>query len=118
LLQNRPGPFPYKSCSIQCPPVNVSLRAVYAGLLAKKPARELHRPSDRHLSAKLVRTLCGYRVSRGQPNGILRSYSLFSRPELLLFLPSSSSVVPHEAEWTPFQTHYFSENLVAQGIKL
>jgi hypothetical protein len=24
---------------------------------------------------------------------------------------------PHEAEWTPFQTHYFSENLVAQGIE-
>jgi hypothetical protein len=22
----------------------------------------------------------------------------------------------HEAEWTPFQTHYFSENLVAPGI--
>jgi hypothetical protein len=21
----------------------------------------------------------------------------------------------HEAEWTPFQTHYFSENLVAPG---
>jgi hypothetical protein len=24
---------------------------------------------------------------------------------------------PYEAEWTPFQTHYFSENLVAPGIK-
>jgi hypothetical protein len=23
----------------------------------------------------------------------------------------------YEAEWTPFQTHYFSENLVALGIK-
>jgi hypothetical protein len=23
----------------------------------------------------------------------------------------------HEAEWTPFQTHYFSENLVVPGIK-
>jgi hypothetical protein len=23
----------------------------------------------------------------------------------------------HEAEWTPFQTHYFSENLVAPGIE-
>jgi hypothetical protein len=22
-------------------------------------------------------------------------------------------VAPHEAEWTQFQTHYFSENLVA-----
>jgi hypothetical protein len=24
---------------------------------------------------------------------------------------------PHEAEWTPFQTHYFSENLVMPGIE-
>jgi hypothetical protein len=24
---------------------------------------------------------------------------------------------PHEAEWTPFQTHYFSKNLVAQEIE-
>jgi hypothetical protein len=23
----------------------------------------------------------------------------------------------HKAEWTPFQTHYFSENLVAPGIE-
>jgi hypothetical protein len=23
----------------------------------------------------------------------------------------------HEAEWTPFQTRYFSENLVAPGIE-
>jgi hypothetical protein len=23
----------------------------------------------------------------------------------------------NEAEWTPFQTHYFSENLVALGIE-
>jgi hypothetical protein len=23
----------------------------------------------------------------------------------------------HEAEWIPFQTHYFSENLVAPGIE-
>jgi hypothetical protein len=24
---------------------------------------------------------------------------------------------PHEAEWTPFQTHYFSENLLTPGIE-
>jgi hypothetical protein len=27
------------------------------------------------------------------------------------------SVGTHEAEWTPFQTHYFSENLVAPGME-
>jgi hypothetical protein len=25
--------------------------------------------------------------------------------------------VAHEAEWTPFQTHYFSGNLVSPGIE-
>jgi hypothetical protein len=29
----------------------------------------------------------------------------------------SIQVAPHEAEWTPFQTHYYSENLVALGIE-
>jgi hypothetical protein len=33
------------------------------------------------------------RVLRGQHNGSLRPYSRLSRPEPLLFLPSSSSVV-------------------------
>jgi hypothetical protein len=23
----------------------------------------------------------------------------------------------HKAEWTPFQTHYFSENVIAPGIE-
>jgi hypothetical protein len=36
---------------------------------------------------------CGEGVSRGQRHGSLLPYSRFSRPELLLFLPSSSSVV-------------------------
>jgi hypothetical protein len=27
-------------------------------------------------------------------------------------------IYPHEAEWTPFQTHCYSENLVAPGIEL
>jgi hypothetical protein len=40
--------------------------------------------SDRHFSAKLV--------PRGQRDGSLRPYSRFSRPESLLFLPSSSSI--------------------------
>jgi hypothetical protein len=26
-------------------------------------------------------------------------------------------VSPQEAEWTPFQTHYFSQNLVEPGIE-
>jgi MOSC domain-containing protein YiiM len=34
---------------------------------------------------------------------------LFSSKELLYWT--------QEVEWTPFQTHYFSENLVVQGIE-
>jgi hypothetical protein len=41
----------------------------------------------------------------------------FYKPQPLLFLSSSSSIGAHDAEWTPFQTHYFSEALVAPGIE-
>jgi hypothetical protein len=37
--------------------------------------------------------LCAQMVPRGQRDGSLRPYSRFSRPEPLLFLSSSSSVV-------------------------
>jgi hypothetical protein len=33
------------------------------------------------------------------------------------FLSSSSSFIFTRAEWTPFQTHCYSENLVAPGIE-
>jgi hypothetical protein len=45
---------------------------------------------------------CGYSVSSGQRNGYPRSYLLS---------------YTHEAEWTSFQTQYYSENLVAPGIE-
>jgi hypothetical protein len=56
-------------------------------------------------------------VPRGQRDGSLRPYSRLSRQEPLLYLPSSSSNCTLEAEWTPFQTHYFSENVVLPGIE-
>jgi hypothetical protein len=56
-------------------------------------ARELHQPSDRRLSAKLVSIFADRGESRGQRNGSSRPYSRFSRPEPLCFLPSSSSIV-------------------------
>jgi hypothetical protein len=58
-----------------------------------EPASELYRPSDRRLSTKLVPTFCGWRVTHGQRDASLRPYSGISRPELLLFLSNSSSVV-------------------------
>jgi hypothetical protein len=59
--------------------------------------------------------ICVQRAPYGQRDGSLRPYSRISRPEPLLFYPSSSSVVL--TEWTPFQTHYFSENLITPGIE-
>jgi hypothetical protein len=41
----------------------------------------------------------------------------FLDPESLLFHSSSSSVILNEVEWTPFETHYFSENLLDPGIE-
>jgi hypothetical protein len=41
----------------------------------------------------------------------------FLDPEPLLLHSSSSSVILTVAEWTPFQTHYFSENLVVPNIE-
>jgi hypothetical protein len=42
----------------------------------------------------------------------------FSKPEPLLFLSSSSTFILTTAEWTPFQTHSYSEHLAAPGIEL
>jgi hypothetical protein len=72
-----------------------------------------HSSSDRRLSAKLLPTFAERGMSRGQREGSLRPYSRISKQEPLFFLSSSSSIVLTR---TPFQTHYFSENLVAQRI--
>jgi hypothetical protein len=52
-------------------------------------------------------------VACGQSDGSLLPYSRLSILEPLLFLSSST----HEAEWSPFQTQHFSENVVAPGIE-
>jgi hypothetical protein len=44
---------------------------------------------------------------------IPRPYSQFSGPETLQVAPQ----LYYEAKWTPFQTDYFSENLVVPGIE-
>jgi hypothetical protein len=49
-------------------------------------------------------------VSARGPHGLL---SKFSRTQELLFHSSSSSFIPKRAELTSFQTHCYSENLVA-----
>jgi hypothetical protein len=49
-------------------------------------------------------------VSVTDPYG--RNLGFLYRSRLFFF-----QVPAHEAEWTPFQTHYFSENLVTTGIE-
>jgi hypothetical protein len=67
-------------------------------------------PSDRRLSAKLVPTFedrgC-HVVSVMEPYG--HNIGFLDRSHYFFF---------QVAEWTPFQTHYFSENLVAPGMEL
>jgi hypothetical protein len=64
-------------------------------------ASELYRSGDRSLSPKLVPSFAERAVSRIQRGGSLT--------ELLS--------CTHEVQWIPFQTHHFSENLVARGIE-
>jgi hypothetical protein len=48
-------------------------------------------------------------------------YSFFSRTSKIKFsvvLMKIDVAISHETERTTFQTHYFSENLVAPGIEL
>jgi hypothetical protein len=77
---------------------------------------ELYWLSDRRLSAKLVPTSAdrGFRVVRTADPHVC----------ILGFLDRSCyyffQTAPHlysEAEWIPFQTHYFSENMVASAIE-
>jgi hypothetical protein len=45
------------------------------------------------LVCRVSANVCKWRVLRGQHSGSLQPYSRISRPEPLLFLPSSSSVI-------------------------
>jgi hypothetical protein len=75
------------------------------------------RPSEHRLSAKLVSTFAdrGCHVVRvTDPHGRILG---FLHGSCYVFSQSSSSIVLTRLQWTLFQTHYFSENLVAQGIE-
>jgi hypothetical protein len=68
------------------------------------------------LSAKIVPTFTGQRVLGGQHNES-------PRPLISVFYTGAAISLkwllkyPYEAEWTLFQTHYFSENLIEPGIE-
>jgi hypothetical protein len=84
--------------------------------LWSESTNELYRPSDRRLSAKLMPTFAdrGCHVgSMTDPYSRILGFLGRSRYFSIKYLLSCT----HEAEWTPFQTHYFSENLVLLGIE-
>jgi hypothetical protein len=72
-------------------------------------------PTERPpLVGEVSANFCGLRVSRGQLNGSPRPYSRFCRPEPLLFLSSSSSVVLTRLSGHRYKT-YFSEKYDSAG---
>jgi hypothetical protein len=73
------------------PRTNETGRRQKANTVAR--ARQRTVPRDRCLLAKLAPTFADWRVPRGQRDGSLRPYLRLSRPESILFLPSSSVVV-------------------------
>jgi hypothetical protein len=78
-------------------------------------ASELCRPSDRRLSAKWLPTFADkgcHVISVTDPYGRILGFLDRSRYFSIKYLLSCT----HEAEWTPFQTHYFFF-LVVPGIE-
>jgi hypothetical protein len=75
-------------------------------------ASELYGPSDRRLSTFAVRG-----VSCGHRGGSLLPYSPVSRPEPLLSLPCSSSVVLARLSGPRSRPTASQENLVVAGIE-
>jgi hypothetical protein len=55
-------------------------------------------------------------VSRGQSGGLPTVVNL-SFLDRSRYFPFKYLIYPHEAEWTPFQTHSYAKNLVAPGMQ-
>jgi hypothetical protein len=68
-------------------------------------------PTERPpLVSEVSANFCGERGVAWSAQRIPKAVNLgFLKPELLIYT--------HEAEWTPFQTHYYSENLAAPRIE-
>jgi hypothetical protein len=64
-----------------------------------------------------VPTFVDRRVSHGQRGGTLTAVNLSFLDRSHYFFFQVALIYPHEAEWTPFETHYYSENLVAPGVE-
>jgi hypothetical protein len=56
-------------------------------------------------------------MSRGQRGGSPTVVNLSFLDRSRYFSFKNLLIYPHEAEWTPFQTHCYTENLVAPRIE-
>jgi hypothetical protein len=65
----------------------------------------------------LVPTFVDRGVSRSRCGGSLTVVNLSFLDRSRYFFSSSASLIFTRAEWTPFQTYCYSENLVAPGIE-
>jgi hypothetical protein len=65
---------------------------------------------------KLVPTFVDRGMSRGQRGGSPTAVNLSFLDQSRYFLSSISSFILTRADWTPFQTHCYSENIAAPGI--
>jgi hypothetical protein len=65
----------------------------------------------------LVPTFADRGVSSGQRGGSPATVNLSFLDRSRYFSFKQRLIYPHEADWTPFQTHCYTENLVAPGIE-
>jgi hypothetical protein len=67
------------------------------------------------LVGEVSANFCEYKLLRGHCDGFLQPYSRIHRPEPLLFISSSSSIVLTRLSGPYSKRHYFSEKLIAPG---
>jgi hypothetical protein len=80
-------------------------------------ASELYRLTIANCWQNLLPTFADRGVSRGQRGGSPTVINLSFLDRNCYFYFKQLLIYPQEAEWTPFQTHCYSENLVAPGME-
>jgi hypothetical protein len=78
------------SCHIHTANLSADQKQLYSVASVRERTIAAERPP---LVSEVSANFCGYRVSCGKSDGSPRPYFLFYRPEPLLFLPISSSIV-------------------------
>jgi hypothetical protein len=91
---------------------------IYSHINSVALVRKRTIPNERlPLLGEVSANFCGKRVLRGQRNEFPRLLISVFYTAAATFSFKQFLNCPHEAEWTPFQTPYLSENLVEPKIK-